>query len=228
MSAPVQAQYPHEARVQRYAYATFALAAGLAAALALTSGDMMLGLEVPLVARVGLVVAGLVAGIVGTARRSTPLAVVGALLLVLAVTPGGTLDPSLVDYALAVGFGGALLVGIELVHMTVRYERAHRAVERDEVPAEHVNRVTDEALKTLVARAGAAVGVVAVSVGLAHVLAAVGPAAWRAGVETTAPIGVALAGLALLGAASLYILTRGATLRRAESTAMESASDAVE
>ena len=223
-----QTHYPHEARVQRFAYMAFAAATAFAAVLALTSGDTLLGFEVPLVARLALAVAGLAGGVIGAARRSTPIALAGALLLVLGVTPGGTLSPSLVDYVLAVAFGGALLVGVELVHMTVRYERAHRAVERDEVPAEHVNRVTDEALKTLGARAAAAVGVVAVSVGVAHLLAAIGPAVWRAGVETTAPIGVALAGLALLGAASLYILTRGATLRRVESTAMESASDAVE
>jgi uncharacterized membrane protein len=97
--------------------------------------------------------------------------------------------------------------------MTDRYERAHKAVEKENVPEEHINRVTDEALKTLASRASFAVLAVAAAIGIAFLLRLIGPRQWRDAVETTAPLGVAVAGLALAGAVSLSILARGAVYR---------------
>jgi hypothetical protein len=132
-------------------------------------------------------------------------------------------------YALGALFGLALLLALELVHMTERYARAHRAVESENVPEEHINRVTDEALKTLATRIGIAAFAVAGAVGIAFLLAAAGPAQWRAAVETTAPLGVAVVGLALAGAASLFILARGAKYRlRSEPSPKELLPDVAE
>lgn len=225
MSEPL----PHERRVQRYATIAFLAAGGLALGIILTGSDTLLGVEVPLAATGGLALVGAIAGAVAAARRSIGIAAGAAVALVLAVTPGGKLEPTITDYALGLLFGATLLAALELVHMTVRYERAHRAVERDNVPEEHVNRVTDEALKTLGSRAGMALGAAALAVGAAFLLSIAGPAAWREAIETTAPLGVAVIGLALLGAGSLYILFTGSAFRRADPHASkEIASDAVE
>lgn len=205
--------YPHEKRVQRYGYLAFAASALLAALVAFRGDARLVGIALPAGALYALAAAGLVAGAVAVHRRATPIALVAAALLVLAVLPGGDLRPDATDYALGLAFGLALLVAVELVHMTVRYERAHKAVDEG-VPEEHVNRVTDEALKTLVARSGLALLVAAAGVALAFLLARLGPAAWRAAVETKSPVGVALAGLVVLGALALVVLIGGATFRR--------------
>lgn len=224
MSAP----YAHEKRVQRYAYVAYVAAAVLAIVAALNGEGRLLGLDVPPVLSLGLAVAGLAVGLLAAARRSLGIAVAGAALLVLAVTPNGALRPTPVDYALGLLFGLAALAAVELVHMTVRYERAHRAVERDNVPEEHVNRVTDEALKTLAARSALAVAGAGALVAIAFLLAQVGPLAWREALETTAPIGVAVTAIAVLVPISLYILLRDASLRRADAQTPESAPDVAE
>lgn len=229
-AAPAPAQpYDHAKRVQRYAYVTFALAAGAAAFIASRSTDVVLGAALPRGLDLGLAALGLLAGVLATSRRSTPIAAAAAGILVLAVVPGALVHPGWPDYALGLAFGVLALAALELVHMTVRYERAHRAVETEGVPEEHINRVTDEALKTLAQRGGLALAGAAAAVGGAYLLAAVGPLAWRESLETTAPLGVALAGLVLALVAALVILVRGSAIRRSdESTSTEIAPDAIE
>lgn len=205
--------YPHEKRVQRLAYGALAISAGLAAAQAIRGDGVLFGFEVPLLAILGLLVAGAVVAAVAVAKRNPALALAGAALLVLSVLPGGLARPGPLGYGLGLAFGVALLAMGELVDMTRRYEHAHRAVEKENVPEEHVNRVTDEAVKTLATRAGLALAAATAGVGLAFLLAAAGPRQWRAAVETTAPLGVAVATLAILGAASLYILVRGSEFK---------------
>lgn len=205
--------YPHEKRVQRFAYLSLAAATGLAAAQAIRGDGVLFGLEIPLGAVLGLVVAGAAVAAFGVAKRNPALALGGGLLLVLGVLPGGLARPGPVGYGLGLAFGGALLAMGELVDMTRRYEHAHRAVDQENVPEEHVNRVTDEAMKTLAQRAAIALAASAAGVGLAYLLATAGPRQWRAAVETTAPLGVAVATLTLLGAASLYILVRGSVFK---------------
>lgn len=219
----------YDKRVQRYAYAALAADALLAVWLALQGDGRIGNLEIPVLALLGAILVGAVLGVVAVARRSDLLAGLALAALVLAILPGGVASPGLGTYALGALFGLAALLLLELVHMTSRYERAHRAVETENVPEEHINRVTDESLKTLLSRAALASAAVALAIGGAFVLQAAGPRQWRAAVETSAPLGVAVVALALAGAASLFILARGAKLRlRREPRPKELLPDAVE
>lgn len=221
--------FPHEKRVLRYAAFALLAATVLGAALIFTSKTKVLGIELPSLAVAGVLLVGAMVAAFAIARRSSALALGGMVLLGLAVVPASALRPGPFEYALGILFGLALLLTFELVHMTERYERAHRAVEQDNVPEDHINRVTDEALKTLGGRAALAALAVAGVVGIAYALAAIGPRQWRAAVETTAPLGVAVVGLALAGALSLSILARGAKLRlRREPTPKELLPDVAE
>jgi len=214
MSAEKGGPYPHEKRVLRYAYGAAVAATALGLEQALTGNGSLFGLPIPLAALAGLVLVGAIVSVIAIRRRSTPTVLAGAAILVLAVLPGGGPRPNMLAYALGALFGLSILLMGELVHMTERYERAHRAVEAENVPEEHINRVTDEALRTLALRGGIAGLAVTTAVVLAFALHAWGPAQWRAATETTAPLGVAVAALALGGAASLFILARGAAFRR--------------
>lgn len=205
--------YPHERRVQRYGYVAFLLTAGLGVALALRGDARLLGLEVPPVVALALLAVGALAGLVAVARRVTWLATAACGVLALGVLAAGAPVADALAYGLGIAFGLALLLAAELVHMTERYERAHRAVDTEGVPEEHINRVTDEALRTLGARVGLAALGVAAAAGLAFLMLAAGPRQWRAAAETTAPLGVAVAGLVLALVASLFILAHGAKLR---------------
>lgn len=210
---------PHERRVQRFAYVALGLVAALGLWLALRSPGRLLGLDVPLGATLGLVALGAVVGLVAVARRATPLALAACALLVLGVAPGGDLAPGAAGYAAGFLFGALLLAFGELVHMTTRYDKAHKLVEEEGVPEESLDRVTDEAVKTLATRAG-----LALALALGAALAAVGLARWgppalREGLETAAPLGVAVVALLVLSALSLYVLARGSRLRRDEETA---------
>lgn len=228
MSAKIET-YPHEKRVQRYGYLALGAAVVLGAFLVLPSDPVLLGVEVPVVAPLALLALGGILGAIAVGRRSNGLSIAALALLALAALPAGAPRPSVATYALGLLFGLALLLLFELVHMTERYARAHRAVENENVPEDHVNRVTDEALRTLAGRGAMAALAAAGAVALALVLALVGPAQWRAAVETRAPLGVAVIGLALAGAASLYILARGATFRlRREPTPKELLPDVAE
>lgn len=225
--SPVQPAYPHEKRVQRHAYLALAAATALAVVVALR-GDATLGaVELPALAPPLLALAGAAAGAVAVHRRAPALALAAAGALALAVLPGGSPRPGLLDLALGLPFAVALLAFGELVHMARRYEHAHRAVEKEGVPEEHVNRVTDEALRTLATRGALAGALVAAGALLAFLLSVLGPRQWRAAVETTAPVGVAVATLAILGALSLFILARGADYRlpRREATPPEATND---
>ena len=214
MTAAKAPAYPHEKRVQRNGYIALGGTVVLGAVLvALADRPRLLGADIPPTALYGALLLGAIVASVAIARRSDLLAGIGAAILVLGVLPAADARPAWWLYALGILYGGALLLTIELVHMTERYERAHRAVESENVPEEHVNRVTDEALRTLSARAGVAALGVAAIVALAFGLAQFGPRQWRAAVETAAPLGVAVLALAVAGALSLYILARGATFR---------------
>lgn len=216
MTAPA-GPYPHERRILRYAAVALVLAL-VAALVQLLRGDARaFGLDVPPVASYALLALGALLGAAALLRRSTPFALAAGAALVLGVLPAGGLEAGLVDHALGLGFGLALLLFAELVHMTARYERAHRAVEKEGVPEDHINRVTDEAARTLAFRTALAAAFATAAVALAFALATIGPRAWRAGIETSAPLGVALVGLVLLGAASLLVLLRGARFPRLRS-----------
>lgn len=216
MTAPA-GPYPHERRILRYAAVALVLALA-ASAVQLVRGDArLLGLDVPPAASYGLLAVGAGVGAFALARRSTPVALGACAAIVLGVLPAGGLEAGLLDHALGLGAGLALLLFAELVHMTARYERAHRAVEKEGVPEDHINRVTDEAVRTLALRGALAAGVALAAILLAFALATLGPRAWRSGIETSAPLGVALVGLVLLGAASLVVLLRGARFPRLRS-----------
>jgi hypothetical protein len=211
--APALVTLPHERRVQRYALLALAASAALAAAQTGLGDGRVLGVEVPALAPVGVALLGALVGAVAVLRRSPATALVGAgVMLVglgLAVTPATPLA-----WGLALAFALFTLAWVELVHVTQRYERAHRVVEQEHVPEASLNRVTDETLKTLGARAGLSGLAVALAIGLAYALRYAGPRQWREAVETTSPLGVALVALALLGGLSVFILLSGATFRR--------------
>lgn len=221
-----KAPHPHERRFVRLAYVALVAAAGLAFALAATGEGKAFGAEMPALLAPALVLAGVALGAVGARRRSGGVALAACALLALALVPAGGPDAGLADYALGLLFGLALLAYGELVHMTARYDRAHAAVERENVPEDHLDRVADEALKTLATRGVLALGLAALGVLLAFLLASAGPLRLREAVETRAPLGVALASLALMGGIGLFILVRGARAPRQEP--QESAPDAVE
>lgn len=225
-----QAAHPHERRVQRHAFVALAGAVVVGAILVLTTDDLaLLRIEVPRLAPLALLALGTILGAVGVGRRSNGLTIGAIALLVLGVLPATAPRPGVTTYAIGLLFGLALLLLHELVHMTERYHRAHRAVEHDNVPEEHINRVTDEALRTLATRGGFAALAAALAVAVAFLLSLAGPAQWRAAVETSAPLGVAVIGLALAGAASLFILARGAIFRlRREPTPKELLPDVAE
>lgn len=227
----MKAAHPHEKRVQRHAYVALAVAT-LLALLQATRGDAAaFGQKIPLLAGVALGVVGAIVGAVAVHRRSGALALAACGLLILALLPGALVEPGLAGYGLGLLFGLALLLYGELVHMTTRYDRAHAAVETENVPEEHLNKVTDEALKTLAVRGLLAAAFAAAGVLLAFLLGAIGPAQWRAAIETRRPLGVALATLVLLALAGLVVLARGATLRRDANPSpspQESFSDAAE
>lgn len=213
---PILVAQPHERRVQRFAYVALALTVGLGAALILRSPGRALGVDVPLGATLGLLVLGAILGVVAVVRRATALALAACAVLALAVAPHGALDPGPVGYALGFVFGALVLAFGELVHMTTRYEAAHKLVETEGVPEESLDRVTDEAVKTLAVRAGLALGLALGVAGLALALAQWGPAALREGLETAAPLGVAVLALLAFSILSLIVLVRGSTLRRDE------------
>lgn len=208
--------FPHEKKMQRGAYASLAAAVLLGAFLAGRGDASVLGIAVPAVAGYALALLGAILGVIAVARRTMPLALATVLVTGLATVPGARAATGPLDYALGLLFGVALLGFAECVHQTTRYETAHRAVDADGLPEEHLNKVSDEALRTLATRGAYALGVAALCVGLAFLLTVIGPAQWRSAVETTAPLGVALASLALLGAASLSILFTGARFGRSQ------------
>ena len=213
--------YPHERRVQRWAYASLAATAAVGAALVLRgAGDL------PPALLLAVLAAGAILGAVAVHRRSGVLALGAGAVMVLALLPGGTPDPGLAGYALGLLFGALLLGFGEAVHNTVRYDRAHAAVEKDGLPEDHLDRVTDEALKTLLTRALLAAGVAGAGVLAAYALAALGPLQAREAVETTGPLGVAVASLSLMGGAALFVLVRGSRLRRQAAQNQETAPDA--
>lgn len=207
---------PHERRVQRFAYGALGAAALLGAVVILPAEGRFLGVEIPLLGMLGLLLVGAGLGVFATLRRSTTLALGAAALMILGVAPAGALAPGVLGYALGILFAMAVLAFGELVHMTTRYDTAHKLVEEDGMPEEHLDRVTDEAVKTLATRTGLAAGLAAAGVGLALLLAAAGPRALREGLETAAPLGVAIATLLILSALTLYVLARGSRLRRDE------------
>lgn len=220
--------YPHEKRVQTFAYAALAGCAVLGFLLVQQGRGQVLGFPVPALASFALLLAGTGLGAAAAYRRDARLAVAACVLFVLAVLPADLDAPGVVGYATGYAFGAALLVFGELVHMTARYEKAHRAVEEENVPEEHINHVTDEALRTLFARGGLATLAALGAIALAYLLAALGPRAWRDAVETTAPLGVAVAALALAAGAATFILFRGSRLRLRRQPPQETAPDVAE
>jgi hypothetical protein len=221
--------FQHERRIQGLAYAALGAAAILAVVGVLQGGSRLFGTPIPVTLLYGLVGAGAILGAVAIVRRSWLLALGSGALLTLGALPAGALAPGLAGYAVGLAYGAALLVFGELVHMMTRYEIAHRAVETDGLPEDHLNRVTDEALATLAGRAGYALVLAALAVALAFTLSLIGPAQWRAALETTSPLGVALTGATLLGLGSILILFRGARLPgRAAPSNQETPPDAVE
>jgi hypothetical protein len=202
--------FPHERRLQGIAYGALAASAVLAFVASRQGADRLFGVEVPAILSYALLAAGALAGLVAVLRRMPFLALAAILLLVLGALPGGMISPGLLAYATGLAFAGAALAYGELVHMMGRYEAAHRAVESDGLPEDHLNRVTDEALATLAGRVGLALALAGAGVALALLLSVAGPAQWRAALETTSPLGVALASLALLGLGSVLVLLRGA------------------
>lgn len=210
MSAPGSV---HVKGARRYAFAALALASITGAAFVLPADGKLFGFEVSSLALLGVLLLGVVVAIVGITRRSVAITATGAALLALALLPAGTPRPNVANYALGALFGLGLLLMVELIYMIGRHERASRVVETGNVPESHVNSVIVEARRTLFRRAALAFLAVALAVGGAFALRAFGPRQWRAAVETSAPLGVAVLALALAGAASLFILARGAKFK---------------
>lgn len=205
--------FPHERRIRNYGFVTLALALALALALVVRGNAELVGIDVPKGVQYALVLAAVAVQVAALLRRSGPLATGASVLFVLSVVPAAT-DAAWLDYVLGAAFGVAVLGSGELVHMMERYERAHRAVDDDNVPEDHINKVTDESLRTLVGRGGVALACVLGAVAVAYLLRAAGPAQWRAAVETTAPLGVAVIALALSLVVAIVVLLRGARLPR--------------
>src|SRR5207244_3636693 len=105
---------------------------------------------------------------------------------------------------------GAALVFTELVHQAARHERAHRLVDEEHVEEESVERVTDEALRTLAARAGLALLLTAGGALVALLLSAAGPQYFRDGLESASTLGAAVWTLLVFALLALYVLVRGA------------------
>lgn len=213
MSAPGKGESSQIKGVRRYAFASLAVAT-IAGLWLVSTGDMRpLGMEVPPLAALAVLLLGAIVGVVGVTRRSDLITGIGAALLVAGVLPAGFARPGILTYALGLLFGFAVLLTLELVYMTGRYERAQRVVEREHVPESHVTTVVVEARKTLARRVGLSALAAAAAIGVAFLLASVGPRQWRAAIETTAPLGVAVIALALAAGASLFILARGAKFK---------------
>lgn len=217
--------HPHERRFQRFGYAALAALTLLAATVLLQGEPGAFGVELGLLP-LGLVLVALVAGALAVHRRSALLALATAVLMALAVAPVATPSPGLGGYAMGVLFGALLLAFGELVHLTTRYDRAHAAVEKEGVPEDHLDRVSDEALKTLATRALLAGLFAFAGVLLAFLLALAGPLRLREAVETTAPLGVALASLVLMAGTGFYVLARGGPRREDPAPPLESVPDA--
>lgn len=212
----MSAASPHERRLQRWAW--------LALALATLLGLLQAWPHLP---GLGAGILGAGVGAVAILRRHAPTALAACLLLVLGVLPGGLPRPGLGAYAMGILFGAALLAYGECVHATRRHERARKAVEKDGRAEGHLDRVTGQTLATLGVRTLVAALAAAAGVLLAWLLATLGPVQLREAVETTAPLGVAVASLSLMGGAALFILVRGSRLRRqATGTPQETATDA--
>jgi ABC-type nickel/cobalt efflux system permease component RcnA len=108
--------------------------------------------------------------------------------------------------------------------MTTRHDRAP-AAEKENASQAHLARVADETLKTLAGRGLLALALAGLGVGLALLLATLGPLRLREAVETRAHLGVAVASLALMGALGLLILVRGARAPTPDPASQESAPD---
>ena len=213
----------HEKRFQRHAYAALAALAVLSAVLLLQGEPEAFGVALGLLP-LGLLAAGVLVGVAAVHRHSGGLALAAGALVVLAVATVARPDPALADYALGLLFGLLLLAYGELVHLTTRHDCARAAVEKEDVPEAHLDRVSRESLKTLGARALLAGLFALAAVLLAFLLRLAGPLRLREAVETTAPAGVALASLALMAGTGFYVLVRGA--RRRQDPSQESAPDA--
>ena len=180
------------ASVRRNAYLALALALALALVEAGRGSGVLFGLAVPFAASAVVAVVGAAVGAFAVTRRSTRLAMAGAGVIVLAVVPAGELSPGFAGYALALLFAGAALLFTELVHQAARHERAHRLVDEEHVEEESVERVTDEALRTLAARAGLALLLTAGGALVALLLSAAGPQYFRDGLESASTLGAAV------------------------------------
>lgn len=221
--------FPHERRLQRFAFLALAAAIVLSLVAIAQGRSRLFGLDVPAAAPYGVAALGAILGGVAIVRRLASLALAGCVGLILAVLPAALVEPGFLAYAAGLALGVALLALGELIHMMTRYEAAHKAVEEDGLPEAHLDRVTDEALATLSGRLGLALALSGAGLGLAYLLRFAGPAQWRDALETTAPLGVALTTLALVGAGALMILFRGARMPwRRSQIPQETASDVAE
>jgi len=220
--------YPHERRLQRLAFVALAAAAVLSFIAIAQGRSRLFGADLPLAAPYGVAALGALLGVAAIVRRAASLVLAACAGLILGALPAALVEPGFLAYAVGLALGAALLAVAELVHMMTRYEAAHKAVEEDGLPEAHLDRVTDEALATLSGRLGLALALAGAGLGLAYALRFLGPAQWRDALETTAPLGVALTTLALVGAGGLMILFRGARMPWRRSRSQETASDAAE
>lgn len=202
---------PHERKVRRWAWLALALATLLATLQAW-----------PHLAGLGAALAGAIVGAVAILRRSAPTALAACLLLALGLLlAGGVPRPGMGAYLVGILFGAALVAFGECVHVTARH------TDKNGLPQAHLDRVATQTLATLGMRGLLAAALAGAGLLLAWLLATLGPAALREGVETTAPLGVAVASLSLMGGAALFVLARGSRLRRQPTgTQQETATDA--
>lgn len=200
----------NEAKVQRYAYLALGAAYALALVAAGRGSGVAFGVAIPFVASAVIATLGAGVCIAGIVRRSNAFALSGALVLALALVPASELAPGLVGNALAIAFGGAVLLFAELVHQTARYARAKKLASEEGLSEESLDRVTNEALRTLFTRAALALGLTGAGAGVAIVLSVAGPKFFQDGIESQAPLGVAVWTLFLFSILALYVLVRGA------------------
>ncbi len=211
----VFAEFPHERRAQRASLTALTVSIVLGFILAgFGTGRIDLGVPLPAL----LLIASFLVGTTAVLRRVVWLALVAAGLSVAGVAMGKSSLDGLGLAGLALGYAVATLAFGELTHVTQRYEKAHKVVENEHVSEESLNRVTSETLKTLATRGLLSALAVTLGIALTWILRFAGPRQWRAALETTSALGVALATLALFAAASLFILARGAKLRAEESS----------
>lgn len=204
------APYQSERRIQVLALTSLVAAVGLNALLVGFDDARLFGLTIPGTVVLGLLAAPLFLGAVAVVRRSLPLLAGTIGILTITALLERPWEVEAAGLFLALLFGMSTLAFGELVHMTLRYEKLHEAVEKAGTGTESLDHAVSEYLKTfafvfsLTIALGGAVGL------LFTTLREFGPAQHRASFDYTSVYGLVGAAAILFTALLLAALARGA------------------